>query len=76
MVKDPQFRAREAIHWEEHESLGLVPMPNVFPKLSETPGAVLRPAPDQVGQHTDEVLNEVLDLDPAACDGLRRAGII
>jgi len=76
MVKDPQFLARDAIHWEQHESLGRVPMPNVFPKLSETPGAVRRPAPDQVGQHTDEVLNEVLGLDPAACNGLRRAGII
>ena len=76
MVKDPQFAARDAIHWEEHESLGRVPMPNVFPKLSETPGAVRRPAPDVVGQHTDEVLSEVLGMDAQECDGLRRAGII
>ncbi len=76
MVKDPQFVARNAIHWEEHESFGRVPMPNVFPKLSVTPGAVRRPAPDRVGQHTVEVLGEVLGLNSAACDGLRRAGII
>lgn len=76
MVKDPQFLARDAIHWEEHENLGRVPMPNVFPKLSETPGAVRRAAPDTVGQHTDEVLGEVLGLDATECDGLRRAGII
>ena len=76
MVKDPQFAARDAIHWEEHESLGRVPMPNVFPKLSETPGAVRRPAPEVVGQHTDEVLSEVLGMDAEECDGLRRAGII
>ena len=76
MVRDPQFVAREAIHWEEHESLGRVPMPNVFPKLSETPGKVRRAAPDTVGQHTEEVLGEVLGLDATECDGLRRAGII
>lgn len=76
MVTDPQFVARDAIHWEEHETFGRVPMPNVFPKLSETPGTVRRPAPDLVGQHTDEVLGEVLGLDREACEGLRRAGII
>ena len=76
MVKDPQFAARDAIYWEEHETLGRVPMPNVFPKLSETPGTVRRPAPDRVGQHTEEVLGEVLGLNAAACDGLRSAGII
>ena len=76
MVKDPQFLARDAIHWEEHEGLGRVPMPSVFPKLSETPGAVRRAAPDAVGQHTEEVLEEVLGLDATECAGLRRAGII
>ena len=76
MVKDPQFVARDAIHWEEHESLGRVPMPNVFPKLSETPGAVRRAAPDTVGQHSAEVLGEVLGLDAGECEQLRRAGII
>lgn len=76
MMKDPQFAARDAIYWEEHETLGRVPMPNVFPKLSETPGTVRRPAPDRVGQHTEEVLGEVLGLNAAACDGLRSAGII
>ena len=76
MVTDPQFLARDAIHWEEHPHFGRVPMPNVFPKLSETPGLVRRAAPDMVGQHTGEVLGEVLGLTPTDCDGLRDAGII
>lgn len=76
MVKDPQFLAREAIHWEEHATLGRIPMPNVMPRLSETPGSIRRPAPDTVGQHTGEVLAEVLGLDDAAVDKLRHAGVI
>lgn len=76
MVRDPQFLARGAIHWEEHAVLGRIPMPNVMPRLSETPGSIRRPAPDAVGQHTDEVLAEVLGLDSAAVDKLRHAGVI
>ena len=76
MVDDPQFIARDAIHWEQHASLGRIPMPNVMPKLSETPGSIRRPAPDTVGQHTDEVLSEVLGLDSAEITALRHAGVI
>ncbi len=76
MVHDPQFIARDAIHWEQHDSLGRIPMPNVMPKLSATPGSIRRPAPDTVGQHTDEVLAEVLGLDSAAITALRDAAVI
>jgi len=76
MVQDPQFLAREAIHWEEHPALGRIPMPAPMPRLSETPRSIRRPAPDTVGQHTVEVLSEVLGLEPAAVDKLRQAGAI
>ncbi len=76
MLGDPHFVARNAVHWEEHPSLGRIPMPNVFPKLSETPGAVRRAAPDTVGQHTDEVLGDVLGLDVAELQDLRHARVI
>jgi crotonobetainyl-CoA:carnitine CoA-transferase CaiB-like acyl-CoA transferase len=76
MIADPHFAARNAIHWEEHPALGRVPMPNVFPKLSETPGAVRRPAPDTVGQHNAEVLGEVLGLDATELETLRHACVI
>lgn len=76
MVRDPQFLARGAIHWESHPSLGRIPMPNVMPRLSETPGSIRRPAPDTVGQHTDDVLTEVLGLDSAAIGALRNAAVI
>jgi formyl-CoA transferase len=51
-------------------------MQNVFPKLSETPGKVRRPAPDAIGQHSEEVLREVLEMDAAEIAGLHRDGVI
>jgi crotonobetainyl-CoA:carnitine CoA-transferase CaiB-like acyl-CoA transferase len=76
IIADPHVIARNAIHWEEHPQLGRIPMQNVFPRLSDTPGKVSRPAPDRVGQHTDEVLGEALGMDKPQLDELRRAGVI
>ncbi|MET0337701.1 MAG: CoA transferase [Caulobacter sp.] len=76
MLSDPQFVARDAIHWEEHPKLGRIPMQNVFPKLSETPGAIRRPAPDVVGQHSDEILGAMLGFGAEELAQLRRDGVI
>jgi formyl-CoA transferase len=76
IIADPHVIARNAIHWEEHPELGRIPMQNVFPRLSDTPGKVRLPAPDRVGQHTDEVLGEALGMDKPQLDDLRRAGVI
>jgi len=76
MLNDPQFVARDAIHWEDHPKLGRIPMQNVFPKLSETPGAVRRPAPDVVGQHSDEILTAMLGFGGEELATLRRDGVI
>ncbi|HEX5007674.1 MAG TPA: CoA transferase, partial [Hyphomonadaceae bacterium] len=76
MLKDPQYLARDAIFWEEHPGLGRIPMQNVFPKLSETPGGVRRPAPDAIGQHSEEILGEVLGMTASDVADLRKAGIV
>jgi len=76
MLNDPQFVARDAIHWEDHPKLGRIPMQNVFPKLSETPGEVRRPAPDVVGQHSDEILSAMLGFGGEELATLRRDGVI
>ena len=70
------YFARNAIHWEDHPTLGRIPMQNAFPKFSETPGKVRRPAPDTVGQHTAEVLAEALGMNEAKLADLRRSGVI
>lgn len=76
ILADPHVSARNAIHWEDHPELGRVPMQNVFPRFSETQGVVRRSAPDVVGQHTDEVLSEMLGFDAARLAQLRSARVI
>ncbi|MBU2532280.1 MAG: CoA transferase, partial [Alphaproteobacteria bacterium] len=56
--EDPHFIEREIIVDVEDEELGTVPMHNISPRLSATPGIWKRPAPG-LGQHTDEVLGEL-----------------
>jgi formyl-CoA transferase len=59
MMTDPHFAAREAIAHIAHPILGDFPMPNVFPKLSETPGNV-RWTGAEVGEHNDYVFKDIL----------------
>jgi crotonobetainyl-CoA:carnitine CoA-transferase CaiB-like acyl-CoA transferase len=54
---DPHTRAREMSVELEHPVEGTVRVLGIPVKLSDTPGAVRRPAP-LLGEHTDEVLRE------------------
>jgi crotonobetainyl-CoA:carnitine CoA-transferase CaiB-like acyl-CoA transferase len=71
-MTDPQFRAREIIVDIPDAELGRIPMHNIAPRLSKTPGTFRRPAP-RLGEHTDAVLAEA-GLDAAAIAQLRREG--
>ena len=75
MVADPHFVAREAIVEVDDERFGAFPMQNVFPRLSRTPGTVRWTGP-RLGQHTEQVLTEVLGLGAAEIADLRAAGAI
>jgi formyl-CoA transferase len=75
MLTDAHFRAREAIVTMLHPQLGDFPMQNVVPKLSDTPGAVRWVGPE-LGEHTDDVLGDLLDFDSARRADLRARGII
>ncbi|ALN75083.1 CaiB/BaiF CoA-transferase family protein [Aureimonas sp. AU20] len=57
IAADPHFRERGVIVEVEDADNGTLPMHNVLPRLSETPGGWRRPAP-RLGEHTDEILNE------------------
>lgn len=74
MLQDPHFKARSSIVSVPHPTLGDVPMQNVFPRLSRTPGTVRWPGPE-LGQHTDEVLRE-LGLSAEQLSGLRESGVV
>ncbi len=52
-----------------------VPMNGIVPKLSRTPGRVRSVGP-ALGEHTDQVLREVLGRDDATIDALRAEGVI
>jgi crotonobetainyl-CoA:carnitine CoA-transferase CaiB-like acyl-CoA transferase len=54
--------------------MGHLPMHNVIPRLSATPGRLRRPAP-ALGEHSAEILG-ALGLDRAELEGLARDGII
>lgn len=60
MLKDAHFAAREAVIRVDDPVLGPTMMQGVFPKFSETPGSVRRPAPREVGQDTADVLKRWL----------------
>jgi crotonobetainyl-CoA:carnitine CoA-transferase CaiB-like acyl-CoA transferase len=53
---DPHFRARGVFVEVEDREFGSIPMPNIAPRLSETPGVWRRPAP-RLGEHTGEILS-------------------
>jgi crotonobetainyl-CoA:carnitine CoA-transferase CaiB-like acyl-CoA transferase len=71
----PQVRAREMLVEVEHPRIGRFKLPNTPVKLSRTPGGVRGPSPD-LGQHTDEVLRELLDLSSEEIDSLRQEGTV
>ena len=63
-MADPHFDDREIIVDVEDETFGSLPMHNILPRLSQTPGVWRRPAP-ALGEHTEEVLRDA-GLDAAA----------
>jgi len=71
-VADPHFVDRGIIVDVEDAELGDVPMHNIVPRLSQTPGAWRRPAP-RLGEHTDAVLSEA-GLDGEAIALLKKEG--
>ncbi|MBI2206803.1 MAG: CoA transferase [Candidatus Rokubacteria bacterium] len=75
VVEHPQVKARGALVEMDHPRAGKVRMVGVPVRLSETPGAVRTPSP-MLGEHTDEILRDVLGLDAAQIAELRTAGAI
>lgn len=75
MLEDPHFRAREAIVEVPDRHGKPLPMQNVFPRLSDTPGRVREVGP-ALGEHTETLLAGWLGLAPEAIDALRADGVI
>lgn len=74
---DPQVKARDMVVEMAHPATGGKPAKLIASplKLSETPVSYRRPPP-MLGEHTDEVLGEMLGLDTAAVSKLRDDGVV
>jgi crotonobetainyl-CoA:carnitine CoA-transferase CaiB-like acyl-CoA transferase len=75
MLVDEVFQERDAIVEIDDPDVGRMRMPGVIPKLLGNPGRV-RWAGARLGEHTNMVLRELLDLSTAEIDGLRSEGVI
>lgn len=71
-VADPHFQQREVLIDVEDSELGAIPVHNIVPRLSATPGVWRRQAPS-LGQHTDELLAAV-GYAPDEIEALRTEG--
>jgi crotonobetainyl-CoA:carnitine CoA-transferase CaiB-like acyl-CoA transferase len=72
---EPHFRVRDMILDVPESTLGALPQPGVVPKLSATPGRVTHAGPP-LGQHTAEILSELLHMAPGEIETLRQEGVI
>ena len=73
---DPQVKARNMVVEVPHSASGKPELYIASPiKLSETPVEYRRGAP-MVGEHTEEVLGELLDMDKEAVEKLRAGGVV
>jgi crotonobetainyl-CoA:carnitine CoA-transferase CaiB-like acyl-CoA transferase len=72
---DPQVRANGYVQHFDHPQYGDTRVVGLPVRLSETPGAVRQPAPE-LGQHTEEVLIDVLGYDWERIGALREKGVI
>jgi len=59
LAQDPYTAQREVLVMVDDPELGPIPMHNVVPRMTGTPGAFRRPAP-RLGEHTREILEPVL----------------
>jgi formyl-CoA transferase/succinyl-CoA--D-citramalate CoA-transferase len=59
MLRDPQYLARDMVRRVVSTQGWEVPMTGIVPRFTETPGAIRHPGP-RLGEHTDEVLRELL----------------
>jgi crotonobetainyl-CoA:carnitine CoA-transferase CaiB-like acyl-CoA transferase len=74
-ANDPQYIFRRMVRHVEDPHIGTVLQAGIVPHIPETPGDIWRSGPD-IGQHTDEVLGEILGYGADQIAALRCEGAI
>ncbi|MBS4213988.1 CaiB/BaiF CoA transferase family protein [Neobacillus rhizophilus] len=75
IVNDPHYQARKMIQEVAVDGLGMLKMPGIVPKMSETPGEIQWAGPE-LGQHTDDVLGGKLGMTEEQIEDLKAKGVI
>jgi crotonobetainyl-CoA:carnitine CoA-transferase CaiB-like acyl-CoA transferase len=75
VTEHPQVKARGTMIDIDHPRVGKAKIVGPVAKLSETP-ATIRSMSPALGEHTEEVLRELLGMQPEAIAELRAAGVI
>ncbi len=74
-LSDPHTEAREMVRTVQHPTAGEVKMLGMPFRFSDTPASVRR-APPTLGQHTEQVLRDMLGLSELRIDELRAEKVI
>jgi CoA:oxalate CoA-transferase len=74
-TEDVQAIANEYVTWFDHPAIGPVRMPGFPTTFSETPARIRRQAPE-FGEHTEDILIDVLGMDWSDITKLREQEII
>lgn len=75
VLADPAVRHLKMVQEVEHPTLGKVPLLGIPFTLAGSPSVIRRPPP-RLGEHTGEVLEEVLGLSPEDVEALRREAVL
>ncbi len=75
LFADPQIRHRGMVAEVPHPTIGTLRLTGIPIKYSETPSAVRLPPP-LLGEHTEEVLTDVLAYPPEKINALRQQGVV
>ncbi len=75
VLENPQAKAREMFVKVHHPAIGEMTQPGFPIKFSETKGDFSQPSPS-LGEHTDDVLSDVLGFSKDKIQELKKSGIV
>ena len=74
VIEHPQLEANDMIYTTSHPTRGDIKMLGLPVKLGKTPGEPQGPSP-MLGQHTEEILGDLLGIKPEGVRSLQQEGV-